>query len=39
MVVMTTFMAPPLLKLLFSPLHPNEIDSEQHGIEELVADP
>src|SRR5207247_987949 len=36
MVMVTTFLAPPLLKLLFPPLHPDKRPFEPEGIEDLV---
>jgi Kef-type K+ transport system membrane component KefB len=38
MVMVTTFMAPPLLKLLFPPLAGAEKDKESEAIEELVSE-
>jgi len=38
MVMVTTFMAPPLLKLLFPPLAGAEMDKESEAIEELVSE-
>ena len=39
MVMVTTFMAPPLLKFLFPPVHPARNPAEPEGIEELVTEP
>jgi Kef-type K+ transport system membrane component KefB len=39
MVLVTTFLAPPLLKRLFPPRHPGQKPSEPEGIEELVTEP
>ncbi len=39
MVMVTTFMAPPLLKLLFPPIPGPRSDEEPHGVEELVTEP
>jgi Kef-type K+ transport system membrane component KefB len=39
MVIVTTFMAPPLLKLLFPPVFGGPTAKEKQGIEELVMDP
>jgi Kef-type K+ transport system membrane component KefB len=39
MVMVTTFIAPPLLKLLFPPVRPGQKPSEPEGIEELVTEP
>jgi Kef-type K+ transport system membrane component KefB len=39
MVMVTTFLAPPLLKLLFPPLPPGQQPPEPEGIEELVTEP
>lgn len=38
MVMVTTFMAPPLLKLLFPPIPGPRLDKEPEGIEELVTE-
>jgi Kef-type K+ transport system membrane component KefB len=38
MVMVTTFMAPPLLKLLFPPVHPGQKPPEPEGLEDLVTD-
>jgi hypothetical protein len=35
----TTFLAPPLLRLLFPPKRPGEKPPEPEGIEELVTEP
>ena len=37
-VMVTTFLAPPLLKLLFPPRHPEQIPPPPEGIEELVTE-
>jgi Kef-type K+ transport system membrane component KefB len=39
MVMVTTFLAPPLLKLLFPPLRPEQKPAAPEGIEELVTEP
>lgn len=39
MVMVTTFMAPPLLKMLFPPAHPPVAPPEPEGIQELVTEP
>jgi Kef-type K+ transport system membrane component KefB len=39
MVMVTTFLAPPLLRLLFPPKRPGEKPPEPEGIEELVTEP
>ena len=39
MVMVTTFMAPPLLKLLFPPVEREQKPPEPEGIEELVTEP
>jgi Kef-type K+ transport system membrane component KefB len=39
MVMVTTFMAPPLLKLLLPPDSPGRKPSEPEGIEELTTEP
>lgn len=39
MVMVTTFMAPPLLKLLFPPVHLDKTPPAPEGIEELVTEP
>jgi Kef-type K+ transport system membrane component KefB len=39
MVMVTTFIAPPLLKLLFPPVRPEQKPPEPGGIEELVTEP
>jgi Kef-type K+ transport system membrane component KefB len=39
MVMVTTFIAPPLLKLLFPPVQPQHRPPEPEGIEELVTGP
>jgi Kef-type K+ transport system membrane component KefB len=39
MVMVTTFIAPPLLKLLFPPVRPERRPPEPEGIEELVTEP
>lgn len=39
MVMVTTFMAPPLLKFLFPPLHSAKTSTKPEGIEELVTEP
>lgn len=36
MVMVTTFMAPPLLKMLFPPVHPASLRNDPDGIEDLV---
>jgi Kef-type K+ transport system membrane component KefB len=38
MVMVTTFLAPPLLKLLFPPIHPGQKPPEPEGIEDLVTE-
>jgi Kef-type K+ transport system membrane component KefB len=38
MVMVTTFMAPPLLKLLFPPIDATRHDGELEAIEELVTE-
>jgi hypothetical protein len=38
MVMVTTIMAPPLLKLLFLPVRPEQSPPQPEGIEELVAE-
>lgn len=38
MVMVTTFMAPPLLKLLFPPLPSDRPPSDPEGIEDLVTE-
>jgi Kef-type K+ transport system membrane component KefB len=38
MVMVTTFMAPPLLKLLFPPIRPEQPPPQPEGIEELVTE-
>jgi Kef-type K+ transport system membrane component KefB len=38
MVIVTTFLAPPLLKLLFPPVPREQAPPEPEGIEELVTD-
>jgi Kef-type K+ transport system membrane component KefB len=39
MVMVTTFMAPPLLKFLFPPIRPQQDPVEPEGIEDLVTEP
>jgi Kef-type K+ transport system membrane component KefB len=39
MVMVTTFLAPPLLKLLFSPERPEQKPLQPEGMEELVTEP
>jgi len=39
MVLVTTFVAPPLLKHLFPPVEPGQIPPKPEGIEELVTEP
>jgi Kef-type K+ transport system membrane component KefB len=39
MVMVTTFLAPPLLKVLFPPLRPGQRPAVAEGIEELVTEP
>lgn len=39
MVMVTTFMAPPLLKLLFPPVRPEQKPLEPEGIKDLVTEP
>lgn len=39
MVMVTTFIAPPLLKVLFPPIRPEQKPPEPEGIEELVTEP
>jgi Kef-type K+ transport system membrane component KefB len=39
MVMLTTFMAPPLLKLFFPPLHPDQRTAKPEGIQDLVTEP
>jgi Kef-type K+ transport system membrane component KefB len=39
MVMVTTFMAPPLLKLMFLPRHPEQKLREPGGLEQLVNEP
>jgi hypothetical protein len=38
MVVVTTFLAPPLLRLLFPPREPGRRPPEAEGIEDLVTE-
>lgn len=38
MVMVTTFMAPPLLRFLFPPQSPQRLDEKKEGIEELVTE-
>jgi hypothetical protein len=38
MVMVTTFIAPPLLKLLFPPIHPDQKPPLPEGIEDLVTE-
>lgn len=39
MVMVTTFMAPPLLKLLFPPIQDEQMPPKPEGSEELVTEP
>jgi hypothetical protein len=38
MVMVTTFLAPPLLKMLFPSVHPERKPPEPEGIEDLVTE-